>query len=178
MCGRHVARHGRAHALLHVRLDGQRAARGTLHVFGGRGAAGAGGLDGGEIDVEAPRERAYGGRRLHFRTRFQIADHGAGIGGGALEANERSADMDLVARRAEQLLHLAAERSGHFDDRLVGLDRDHRLVGLDGLAGLHVPLDDLGFLQALPEVGQVEDAHYWYSRTFRAAAATRAAFGM
>src|SRR5206468_8870185 len=48
----------------------------------------------------------------------------------------------------------------------------------DLVARLHVPLDDLGFLQALAEVGQVEDAHYWYSITLRAAATMRAVSGM
>src|SRR6185503_9952229 len=73
---------------------------------------------------------------------------------------------------------LAREGRRHLDDGLVGLHRDHRLVGLERIARLHVPLDDLGFLQALAEVGQVEDPHYWYSITLRAAPAMRAASGM
>jgi hypothetical protein len=66
-----------------------------------------------------------------------------------------------VAARGEELLHAALEGRGHLDDRLVGLDRDHRLVGGEGVAGLDVPLDDGRLLEAFAEIGQVEDAHYW-----------------
>ena len=86
--------------------------------------------------------------------------------------------MDLVAGGAEEPLHLSRVGRGHLDNRLVGLHRDHRLVGLDRLPRLHVPFDDLGFLQSLAEIGQVEHPHYWYSRTLRAAAAMRVLLGM
>src|SRR3954453_1126812 len=50
----------------------------------------------------------------------------------------------------------AALRRGHLDDGLVRLDRDERLIRHDVIALVDVPGDDFRFLQAFPEVGQVE----------------------
>ena len=66
---------------------------------------------------------------------------------------------------------------GDLDDRLVGLDRHERLIGDDVVADADVPRDDLGFLEALTDVGQDERAHT-YSRTFRAAVTMRCSDGM
>ncbi|MNN79614.1 hypothetical protein D3C81_1962730 [compost metagenome] len=67
--------------------------------------------------------------------------------------------MQHVALGAEQLHHHAVMGRRDFHQRLGGLHRDQRLVGLHPLAGLDVPLTDLRFLQAFAEVGQLEVFH-------------------
>ena len=74
--------------------------------------------------------------------------------GHLLECHERRADLDDVALGAEQLADAARPRRRHLDHRFVGLDRDQRLVGDHLIARPHVPLHDLGLLQALAEVGR------------------------
>ena len=67
-------------------------------------------------------------------------------------------------------------RRGDLDHRLLGLDRDQRLVGDDAIADADVPGDDLRLLQTFAEVGQPEGAHA-YSNRLLTAPTTRSALG-
>ena len=75
------------------------------------------------------------------------------------ERDQRRPGLDDVAHGAVQLGDQAGMRCRDLDHGLVGLHRDERLVGHDVVALADVPGDDLGLLQALAEIRQVEDAH-------------------
>jgi hypothetical protein len=72
------------------------------------------------------------------------------------ELGQRRTGIDDVTRRAVQLGDLAGVRRGHIDDRLGGFHRAQRCIELDGVAHLHVPLDDGCVGQAFAEVGEIE----------------------
>src|SRR5204863_6723118 len=50
-------------------------------------------------------------------------------------------------------------RRWHLDDRLLGLDRDERLIGHYMIALADMPRDQLGLLQAFAEIRQHKRAH-------------------
>src|SRR5262249_18696439 len=75
-----------------------------------------------------------------------------GLGGGLrgavrLEREQRAALLHAVAELDPKLAHDAAERGRHLHGRLVRLQRDQRLLRLDGVAGLHKHLDDRHVLE-------------------------------
>ena len=73
-------------------------------------------------------------------------------------AHERLADVQDVAFLAVQLADRAGPRARHLDEGLVGLHLREDLVLPHGVAGLHAPLDELGFVHPLAEIGQDEVA--------------------
>ncbi len=149
---------------------------GALHVGARDGAVGAARLHEIEIDVELARQRAHRGqdlkrlgpRRLARRLRrlasglllAQLADDRARVRFRPLgELDQRRAHLHQIALGAEQPGDAAALRRWHLDDGLVGLDRHQRLVGDHVIALGDVPGDDLGLLEAFPEIRQEELAH-------------------
>src|SRR5690606_773891 len=72
------------------------------------------------------------------------------------ELGQHRAGHDHVAGAAGKLEHLARDRRGHVDDGLGGLHRDQVVVEADGVAFLHVPLDDGRVREAFAEVGEQE----------------------
>ena len=135
--------------------------------------AGTGARQPGEIDAALARQRAHGRRRrdADARRRSWSALPGAGLLRAArpppcryrqaalVEIDERRADLDALARLGEQPRDPARLRRGHLDHRLLGLDRDERLIGDDMVAFRDMPGDDLGLLQPFAEIGQREGAH-------------------
>ncbi|MBD2900810.1 hypothetical protein amrb99_98200 [Actinomadura sp. RB99] len=86
-----------------------------------------------------------------------LGDRGrdAALGLGA-HRDDRHPDVHGLALGDQQLGDHALERAGQLHDRLGRLDLHDRLVDLDGVAGLDVPLDDLRLGQSLADVGQLE----------------------
>ncbi len=76
-----------------------------------------------------------------------------------VELGELLADGDDVAGLAVQRRDAARIGRGHFDHGLVGFDRDERLIDDDVVADGDVPVDDLDFVQAFAEIGEVENLH-------------------
>ena len=77
---------------------------------------------------------------------------------GGRAAGQRQDDRALAHLVAELHLHLADDAvggRGHVERRLVALQRDERLVGLDRLARLHVHLDD-GHVLEVADVGDLD----------------------
>ena len=68
--------------------------------------------------------------------------------------DQRSADLHKIAFAAEQAGDAAALRGRHLDNGLVGLDRNERLVDDDVIALIHMPADDLRFLEAFAKIGK------------------------
>ena len=98
-----------------------------------------------------------GDRRCHVG---EFADDDAAVTDHRLlEFDQGAADRDHVARLGVDHRNRAGGRRGHFDDGLVGLHREQRLVGDHVVANLDVPGDDLGLLQSFAEVGQRERFH-------------------
>jgi hypothetical protein len=83
--------------------------------------------------------RDHRGRRRH-RALLRAAQH-----------QDRRALADPVAHLDQQLLHRALARRGHVHRRLVALERDQRIVGVDRRALGHVDLDDRHVLE-VPDV--------------------------
>ena len=48
---------------------------------------------------------------------------------------------------------------GHFDDRLRGLDSQHRLVDRDRVADVDVPTDDFRLGETFAEIRKIESRH-------------------
>ena len=176
MCRGHPLRHGAAHAP--QRLAGSdlgEAARSALHVGAGDRAAGAARLYQIKIDIELAGERAYRGKdrnrprrcRLGAALRrsldllaTKLADDGAGILARALrKLHQWSTNLDQVTLASKQVRDAAAPGRGHFDDRLVGFNRNERLIGDDMVALVDVPGHDLGFFKTFAEIRQCELAH-------------------
>ena len=179
--GRHPLRHGAAHAaqlLAFAAHAAQRLARRgrcglrrAPHVGAGDRAVRPRARHRCQIDAQFPRQRAHrrrgaygrrrrGGRWCRRAPRFELADDRSSIGRVARKADQRRTHPHHLALRREQLLDAAGEGRRNVHHRLVGLHRHHRRVGGNVVAGLDVPLDDLGFLQAFAEVGKIEDFHY------------------
>ena len=92
-----------------------------------------------------------------------------------LQPDQRRADRDGVADLGAEPDHLAVDRRGDLDGRLVGHHRgEHRVLAHD-VAGLHVPFDELGLGDALADVGQLDDVlgHAQPSITSTSASPTR-----
>jgi len=70
--------------------------------------------------------------------------------------DQRAADLDDVAFAAVHFLDRAGPRTRHFDQRLVGFHLGEGLVLVDGIAGLHPPLDELRLVHAFTEIGKNE----------------------
>ena len=99
--------------------------------------------------------RGAGGLRC---SGLDLTHDGAGVGLGSVgERDQRRPGLDDVAHGTVQLGDQPGMRRRDLDHGLVGLDRDQRLVGHDVIALADVPGDDLGLLQALAEIRQVED---------------------
>src|SRR2546428_338208 len=84
------------------------------------------------------------------------------------ENDEGAADLhDLALFRAE-LKDLSGDGRLVLDGYLIRHDLDGRVVFLDGVPLFHEPLDDLAFVDALPDVGELELAgHRLLSRCLR-----------
>ena len=193
---RHVGGHGPAYPAQRLEGSGLRIdARHAFHISLGDAVARAGWRDGAEIHPQplgqcphrrrgpqaaataADLERLLGHHRV---AATDLAHHGAGIGLGGLlvrlEIDQRRAGLDHLAFLGVQPRDAPAPGRGHFDHRLVGLDRDQRLVGHHVVAGADMPGQQLGLGQALAEVRQVESLHAC-SSSRRAAATMRCVLG-
>src|SRR5213594_1701390 len=84
------------------------------------------------------------------------------------EHDEGAADLhDLALFRAE-LKDLSGDGRWDLNGHLIRHDLDDRVVFLDGVSLFHEPLDDLAFVDALPDVGELELAgHRLLSRCVR-----------
>ena len=190
---RHLLRHDAAHAAQGFgRLDlGQHLGDAT-HVVGGDLSLGAARVHRAQIDVQLAGQGADGGRHLdlgaagprrlgplvdaHLVARHG-ADHGAGVGSLTLiEVDQGRPHRHDVARLGVQLGDASGMGRRYLDDRLVGLHRQQRLLVDHLIADGDVPVDDLGFLEALPQVGQVEPFHAKATAP-RAASKMRASLG-
>ncbi len=184
----HVVEHRPAHAADRLR-PGALAGR-AFHVGLGHRAAGPRRLDRRQIDAElcckppdSRRRLGLFGRRGFLARRLDLTDDRALVRGGFRgELDQCRADGNHVARRAMQRRNAARMGRRHLDHRLVGLDRDQRLVGDHMIADADVPGDDLRLLQSLSQIRQFKDlSHgkpYAYSSTRRAAATMRSGDGM
>ena len=124
------------------------------------GRRGAGRLGGRRVRLG----RRLGLRRGVDRARRRCLRRGGGAGRrrrglravpGRLERQQQRALRHLVAHRDLQLLHDAAERRRHVHRRLVGLERDQRVLRRDRVAGRHQHLDH----RYVGEVADVRDFH-------------------
>ena len=88
----------------------------------------------------------------------QLADHRAAVPF-PFVAQQGLTDMQDIARAAEDFRHHAVIGRGNIHDGLGGFHRYQQLVGLDRLASLDMPLDDLSFLQPLAQIRQFEILH-------------------
>ena len=73
-----------------------------------------------------------------------------------LEDHQDLADLHDVAGGEGQGDDLPGNRGGQFDQRLVGLDLDERLVPGDRVTGGDQPGNDLALFQTLADVGEDE----------------------
>ena len=112
--------------------------------------------------------------------RGEIADDGALVGlcrGAIIDVGQRGADLQNAADRGMAPDHDTGPGARHLDHRLVGLDREQRLVGDHPIALGGEPFDDLRLLQALAEIGQGKGSHC-HRINSRPAATMRSAEGM
>ncbi len=174
---RHPLRHGAAHAP--QRLAGSdlgEAARGTLHIGARDRAERAARLHQIKINIELAGERAHRGKDCNCPRRRglsgalrrrsldllapELADDGAGVLARAFrKLHQRSANLDQIALAAKQVRNAAAPGRGHFDNRLVGFNRNERLIGDHVVALVDVPRHDLGLFEAFAEIRQCELTH-------------------
>ena len=155
-----IVRHGPAHAVdrfgrFHFGDGG-----GTLDVVGRDGAAGR--IDGQQIDVEFVRERAHGGSTFTAARLRALLDGAPPLPVPAYLTHDRALiRLGAVVKSASGspiwTMSPACRRSpstrpkgrGHFHHRLVGLDRNQRLVGDHAIAGRDMPVDDFGLAAGL-----------------------------
>ena len=90
------------------------------------------------------------GFRLLLGRRFAVAP--------VIQVQDRRAFGDLVSNLDLQFLDHAGTRRRDLHGRLVGLERDERLLLRHGVARLHQNLDDLDFLE-VSDVGDQDLAH-------------------
>ncbi len=119
------------------------------------------------LGVGLGRSRRLGGRRGDRRRRSLLGLGGGRRSGGGglgdialaldLEADQRTADGDLLTGFAVQGDDDAGDWAGQFDRRLVGHDLGQDLVFLNRVADLDVPADQFGLGRAFADVGQLED---------------------
>src|SRR5699024_154369 len=79
-----------------------------------------------------------------------------GAGFTSTEADDRCADLDGLALVDQQRVDGAGLRAGQLDERLRGLDLNEDLIDGHSVAGGDLPRDDIGFGQALTDVGKRE----------------------
>ena len=77
-----------------------------------------------------------------------------GAGAVVLDAQDRLADLDLVAGLDLDVFDCAGDRRGHFDRRLVGFELEHRLILRQRVAGLHEHAQDIAGGDVLAQLGQ------------------------
>ncbi|MNE20148.1 hypothetical protein D3C80_1132560 [compost metagenome] len=153
-----------------ARHEGQVDAQITGAVaHGGRGQGAlarlAAGHGGNGLGVGLGRGRRLGDRRRRGllglgdgRSRSRSRRSGGDIALALdLEADQRPADGDLMARIAVQGDDHAVDRAGDLDRGLVGHDVGEDLILLDRIADLDVPADQLGLGGAFAHVRQLED---------------------
>jgi hypothetical protein len=109
------------------------------------------------------RARVLAGRRGRIARgfglrRLRLGRRGGGRGAGVDVDQRRVGGEDRAVGRVD-LRNPAGVGRRHLDDRLGGLDRQHRLVHLHEVALGHEPADDLRLRQALAEIGQVESLY-------------------
>src|SRR5712692_922774 len=117
-------------------------------------------------DLARGSGRRRGGRHARWRwSRRGSARLGSGRGHLArlAEHDEGVADLDDFAFFRSQLKDFPGDGRRDLDRHLVGHDLDDRVVLLDGVPFLHEPLDDLAFVDALPDVGELELAGHLLS---------------
>src|SRR5213594_1158286 len=137
--------------------------------------------DGREIHVEFLREATDRGcredlaggtgrrwRHRHDRRRWSRGRPGGFRSGrGDLahlaEHDEGVADLDDLTFFRAKLEDFPRDGGRDLDRHLVRHDLDDRVVLLDGVPFLHEPLDDLTFVDALPDVGELELAGHLLS---------------
>src|SRR6185503_14505682 len=93
-------------------------------------------------------------RRLPFAFRFGRA--------AIVDRENRLADLDLVAFLDLDLLHLAGDRGGDLDGRLVGLELEHRLVFFDRVAGFDEDAKDVAGRNVLAQLRKREVSRHVY----------------
>src|SRR5439155_22036632 len=90
----------------------------------------------------------------------ELADDCTGVLLGPLgKLDERRADLHDISLVAKQVRDASARRRRYFDDRLVGLDGNERLIGDDVIAFVDVPSDDLRVFKTFSKIRQHELAH-------------------
>ena len=107
-----------------------------LRTAGDKGWTGR--LDGAGCGLDRGLDGWPGGRRCGCLARLGHRGGGSAVGDGT----EDGADIHGLAGPDGDRLEDAGGRRRHFDGHLVGLELDHRFVGLDGLAFLLEPLAD------------------------------------
>ena len=109
----------------------------------------------------------------------EIAHHCARIRGRPIrKLQQRSAYGHRVTLRGAERGDGARMGRRNLNDGLIGLYRHQRLAGDHVITRRDVPAHDLGALQSLPQVGQIEYPHQSNSIRARAAPATVSAPGM
>ena len=112
-----------------------------------------------KIDIELARQRAHGWKYLRLlpdrplggdsgrgRTlaAAKFADNCASVLFGACRKfDERHADLHDISLGAKHVGDASARRRRYFNDCLVGLDGNERLIGDDVIAFVDIPSDDL-----------------------------------
>ena len=82
-----------------------------------------------------------------------------GCAGAFVVAEDRLADLDLVAGLDLDLFDRAGDRRRHFDRRLVGFELEDRLILGDRVARLDQDAQDVAGVDVLAELGECEVSH-------------------
>ena len=115
-------------------------------------------FDVGGARMSGRQRRPRSGRRgSPARVRRRRGRSCAGDSG--LQGQDQASGTDLVADLDLQLLDDAGAGRRHLHRRLVGLDRDQRVFGLDRVAGLHRDLDHRHVLE-VADVGHLHVDHF------------------
>ncbi|MNE76280.1 hypothetical protein D3C80_1725090 [compost metagenome] len=80
-----------------------------------------------------------------------LAHHGA-IVFAPFKLHQRRADMEYVPLLAAESGDHPRHRRGHIHQRLGGLHRQQHLIDTHGIAGTHLPFDDLGLGQSFAQI--------------------------
>ena len=122
------------------------------------------------VGLRAVGFRRFAGRRRRFglrRRRLRRGACGAACAGAVVDAEDRLADLDLVAGLDLDLLDGAGDRRRHFDRRLVGFELEDRLFLGDRVARLHQHAQDVAGLDVLAELWECEIVRPSYVRDDR-----------
>ena len=127
-----------------------------------------------EIHIELARERANSREHLQAAPGAGRRSSCRGVMFAAAESRRRlcrcrfgpsanstsaASDLDQIALGAEHVRDASAPRRRYLNDRLVGLDRNQRLIGDDVIAFIDMPGDDLRLFETFAEIRQHELAH-------------------